>query len=820
MTKKLIFFGDWQHAAAAALHAPAWYAYCDALHKDVAPAAVASLGELKKIAGAGTEAIFWAAGARATGLAAVLAQFARVLKPGGVAAIGCDAAIGPQVLGAALHCAGFGAVAASGGTQASWAVATRGRAMAQQLHGLAGQLLPGAEGRYMAAEDRLALERRFHAADFSGAAAAAALLLPRFPQDGKLWDLYGVAALQAGQDGASLQALRHANALLPADAEVWEHLALAWRRAGQPGAARDSFERSIALDARRPSAWSNAARIALDIGDFAAAARYAEGALALDPALLAANCNLGDAMAGLKRPAEAVRCYQRALAHHPDNLAARFILGSIHRRNGQSTEAIDCLRQVLAAAPGHADAWGTLGLALIDQGLHQQAEACLRRSLALEPDQPRRHASLLYCMSHDPATAPEASFAEHLAFGARFEPPLAALRKPHRNLRDPGRRLRVGFVSGDLRAHPVAYFIESVWAALDRGALELLAYSSHPDEDEVSARLRPLVRHWRPVALLDDAELAALIEADGIDVLIDLSGHTTFNRLLAFARKPAPLQATWIGYPNTTGLQAIDYVLCDPFNAPQGWYEHLYVEKFARLPSSGSFDPPPDSPAPNRQPALARGHVTFGSFNRASKLGEEAVAAWCRVLHQVPGSRMLLGHMSDPGAARHATALFGRHGIEAGRLELRPGLTLHDYLCLHHEVDIVLDTWPYTGGTTTNFALWMGVPVVTMRGPARAHCQSAAVLGRMGLGDWVADDPAQFVRLAVAWAQRPAALGQLRESMRARWDSAPLRQPATVARGFELAVRHMWRRWCDGLPPAHFEIAGERLAQREEGLDA
>jgi predicted O-linked N-acetylglucosamine transferase (SPINDLY family) len=364
-----------------------------------------------------------------------------------------------------------------------------------------------------------------------------------------------------------------------------------------------------------------------------------------------------------------------------------------------------------------------------------------------------------------------------------------------------------------LRSHAVAYFIEQVWAQLaGHSSLVLHAYANHALEDHVTERLRRHVAHWHSIVGRADSALAQQIVDDGIDILVDLSGHTAHHRLLTFARKPAPIQVTWIGYPNTTGLRAMDYVLADRFNAPPGLYEHFYVEKFARLPSSGTFSPVVEAPGINALPALTRGVVTFGSFNRSGKLGEQVIAVWSQVLQAVAGSRLLLGNVSDPALAQQLTERFGRYGIAAERLSLCPKVSLHAYLALHHEVDLILDTWPYTGGTTTNHALWMGVPVLTLQGPSRAHCQSAAALGRMGMENWVAREVEEFVRLAVHWANAPQELASLRACLRERWQTAPLRQPATVALGLERAFRVMWQRWCAGLPPEHFEVPLSAIA--------
>lgn len=653
------------------------------------------------------------------------------------------------------------------------------------------------------------------AGNTQAACDTATALLASHPDQGQLWHLYGFAMLQGGRNADAHRALRRATELLPDNAEMWEHLGLAQSRLLQHSAADASFARSVALDPAAHSAWSNAAKNAVDAGKYAHALHYAGKAAQLDPASLAAHCNMGNALARLQRSAEAETCYRRALALAPDSAEVHHSLGSALMNVDRDHEAATHFEQALALQPGHAHTHNMLGAVLMKLGRHDMAIASYRRALALKPDCPRWHTELLFCLTHDAGTPPAVAFDAHTAFSARFELPLVAGWPAHTNLRDPHRRLRVGFVSGDMFQHVVSYFIAPVWAQLDRNRVEVLVYSTNARRDGTTATLEALADQWLQVEGLDDEALAARIQADRIDVLIDLSGHTAHNRLLVFARKPAPVQATWIGYPNTTGLRAMDYVLCDGYNAPRGLYEHHYSEQFARLPSSGTFTPPPGSPEVNLLPALGGHGVTFGSFNRAAKLGQDVIATWSAVLHAVPGARLLLCDTGDPAQAQRLASAFGSHGIAAERLLFRPRVPMQDYLRLHHEVDIVLDTWPYTGGTTTNLALWMGVPVVTLQGPARAHCQSAAVLGRMGMQEWVAHDRAGFVQIAVRWARSPYQLASLRAGLRARWANAPLRQPATVARGLELALRTMWQRWCDGLPAAHFEVAPEQLQSHE-----
>ena len=526
-----------------------------------------------------------------------------------------------------------------------------------------------------------------------------------------------------------------------------------------------------------------------------------------------AHNNLGLALKNLGQMDEAVASYRRALALRPDFAEVHNNLGNVYFDLMQPDEAASSYRQALEFQPDFAKAHNNLGNALKQLGQLDEAAKSYRSALASRPDFAEAHSNLLFCLGHgETVNAAELLF-EHRRFAEQFETPLRNQWQKHGNARDPERRLRVGFVSADLRDHAVAHFVAPVLAKLaDSPQLSLHAYYNHTIEDSISLELKGHFEHWHKVAGLQDDVLAQRIIEDGIDILVDLSGHTAHNRLLSFARKPAPVQISWIGYPNTTGLQAMDYVLSDRFNSPPGLHEPYYVEKFARLPSSGCFVPQSRVPEVTELPALNRGHVTFGSFNRPEKLGDQVIATWARVLQAVPGAVMLLGNVSDESLALRLTQRFNERGIAAERFVFRPRVSLYEYLEMHREVDLVLDTWPYTGGTTTNYALCMGVPVVTLIGPMRSHCQSAAVLGRSGLADWVARDVDEFVRIAVRWGHALPELAQLRAGLRERWQSAPLQQPATVARGMELAFRHMWQHWCAGLPAEHFEIEQEAIS--------
>jgi protein O-GlcNAc transferase len=606
---------------------------------------------------------------------------------------------------------------------------------------------------------------------------------------------------------------RQALSIKPDFAEAHSNLGNVLKDQGKLEEAIASYRQALSIKPDFAEAHSNLGSALKNLGRPEEAEASYRTAIGIKPDFAEAHSNLGNALQDQGKLEEAIASYRQALSIKPDFAVASANLGNVLKDQGKLEEAIASYRQALSIKPDFADAHSNLGNVLKDQGKLEEAIASYRQALSIKPDFAAVYSNLLFCMIHDEYFTPETCSAEHFAFAERFEHSLGVYRQAHTNDRNPDRHLKVGFVSGDLREHSVARFIEPVWIVLAQGAVDLWVYSNNRTEDAVSVRLRRLVRHWRVVAGLSDEELVETIRNDGIDILIDLSGHTAHNRLLTFAHKPAPVQATWIGYPSTTGLTAIDYVICDRFNAPHGLYERHYSEKFARLPTSGTFEPATTTQSVNELPALMNGYVTFASFNHASKLGESVIGVWSRILQALPNSRLLLGNISDATLLERLTTGFGRYGIAPERLDFRPRLPIDEYLALHHEADIVLDSWPYSGGTTTNYALWMGVPVVTLRGPSRASSQSAGILGRMGLEDWVARDVSEFVRIAVECAQDIETLASLRNGLRERSLNSPLRQSATVARGLEVALRVMWKRWCAGLPAAQFEIPMEAIEQ-------
>ncbi|KVW92209.1 tetratricopeptide repeat protein [Thiobacillus denitrificans] len=643
---------------------------------------------------------------------------------------------------------------------------------------------------------------------FIEAEALARALTARFPRHGFCWKVLGAAIMAQGQHEQALLPMQTAAQLWPEDAETHGNLGIVLKAIGRLAEAEASYRRALEIAPAYAEAHNNLGVMCKGQGRLIEAEVHYRRALEIKLDFIEAHSNLGNALKDLGRLAQAEASYRRALEIAPAYVEGHNNLGVLLQEQGRLMEAEASYRQALEINPAYGDGYNNLGNALQVQGRLMEAEASFRRALQISPDDAVSHSSLLFCLSHSEAVGAVPLFVEHCRFGERFEAPLRALWREHGNPRDPERRLQVGFVSGDFRSHAMAFFIEPVLEQLaGHASLSLHAYSNHATQDDVSQRLRGHVRHWHTIAGLSDAALAEKIRADGIDILIDLSGHTDKHRLLSFARKPAPIQVSWMGYPGTTGLSSMDYYLSDRFLLPPGQFDSQFTEKLVYLPANAPFLPMADAPPVNDLPALGRGYVTFGSFNRQNKLSRAVIALWSQLLRAVPTSRMVLGAMPQDGQYDTLTAWFAGEGIERERLDFHPRSNMQDYLALHHQVDVCLDTFPYNGGTTTLHALWMGVPTLTLAGSTVAGRTGAGILGHVGLGALVAQDAAAFVQQGLSLAaDNFSTLARLRAGLRERFSQSAPSQPELIATGLERALRTMWQRWCAGLPTESFEV--------------
>jgi predicted O-linked N-acetylglucosamine transferase (SPINDLY family) len=529
------------------------------------------------------------------------------------------------------------------------------------------------------------------------------------------------------------------------------------------------------------------------------------------------------------RLADAERGYRRVLAQHPAHAETLHMLGIVAGQRGNLNEAVKWIRQAIEASPNNALYYGSLGNALqdlrqLDQaiasfrhaiqlkpdladaynnlayllrdtGQIEEAIAALRETIRLRPDKSSPHSHLVAALYYHPGYSAAAIYEEHVRWNARHAEPLKKLMQPHQNDREPSRPLNIGYVSADFVRHPVGLFMASLLAHHDSRNFKIFCYNNSRGSDQITARLRQLSSVWRDVAGVSDAQMATQIRQDRVDVLVDLSLHSAGNRLLVFAQKPSPIQVTWLGYPGTTGLTTMDYRLTDQYlDPPEGGA--FYSEQSIRLPHTyWCYKPVDPTLQVSALPAAQKGHVTFGCVNNFAKTNGDALELWARIVSAIPHSRLLM--LCPPGDSRaRVIERFGGKGVEPDRLEFVERMPLGDYLRQFHRIDIGLDPFPWSGGTTTCDALWMGVPTVTLCAGTAVGRAGVSILSNANLLDWIAQTPQQYVAIATKMATDLSSLAQLRSKLRTRMEQSPLMDAARFAAEIEAAYRRMWEQWC------------------------
>jgi predicted O-linked N-acetylglucosamine transferase (SPINDLY family) len=522
-------------------------------------------------------------------------------------------------------------------------------------------------------------------------------------------------------------------------------------------------------------------------------------ALAIKPDYAEAHNNLGLLFADQGQEREAFECYQTALILNPALAEAHNNLGALLRERGQLDDAIVCLRRAVEIRPEFTDAWTNLGIALKSQGLLDDALACYRQAIQFNPGDARPWHSALLAMQYASGVTPDEMMAAHVAFAEQFEKPLRASWQPHANPREPHKRLKIGYVSPDFRQHAVAFFIEPILAQHDRAQVEVFCYYNHTASDAVTVRLQALADHWVGCRFMSDEQLAEQIRADGIDILVDLAGHSGGNRLLAFARKPAPVQITYLGYPATTGLTAIDYRITDVHAEPAGMTEHLNVETLWRLPQMfccyRAHDNSPD--VIDHPPCQDNGFITLGCFNNFSKVTDPVLALWAAILQRLPDARLMLeiAGLENPAFRAEVETRLNRLGLPLERLLLVPRQPENQYV-LYNRIDIALDPFPCNGGTTSLDTLWMGVPFVTLAGRHFTSRMGVTILANAGLPELIAASEDEYVEIATQLATDIPRLVAIRANLRERVQVGPLMGAARFTQQLEQAYRSMWQAWC------------------------
>lgn len=603
---------------------------------------------------------------------------------------------------------------------------------------------------------------------------------------------------------------------------------------GRAEDASVAHSRAIQLDPNFVDAHLHLASILRRSGRLDEAIEHWTRAVELDPQQADACMNIGVAMAMRGRDPEAIEWLRRTVALRPDHLNALLNLAWVYERQGKSQLAADTCAQALHAHPnspvvldrlahalhslGQIDqaimtaaqavqldprggAWINLGTSQLKSGDYPAAMQSFRQAVQVNPRDHLARSNLLMAMNCDPSVTSEQRFHAHREFETVQILNRGITRLRHSNDRNPDRPLRIGYVSPDFRQGPVASFFEPILRAFDRSNFTVTCYSDLARPDATTGRLRQLASSWVDVSAMTDDELASRIQSDRQDILVDLTGHSAANRLLVFARKPAPVQVSYLGYLTTTGLTTIDYRLTDSIADPPGQADRFHTEALLRLSCFFCYQPPDDPIDPGPLHLLKNGYVTFGSLNHSAKFNPRVLGLWAKLLASVPDSRLMLLANAPGECERRLRTFFTDHHIAAERLQLVHRQSYADYLKLYQSIDIALDPFPFNGHTTSCDALWMGVPVVTLAGDSYASRTCTSLLMRLGLPELIAKDHEHYFQIAAELAGDSSRLSQLRSTLRPTFASSIITNATTFAADLESALRAAWRGWCTGIDP-------------------
>jgi predicted O-linked N-acetylglucosamine transferase (SPINDLY family) len=634
-----------------------------------------------------------------------------------------------------------------------------------------------------------------------------------------------------GQSDSAIAAYRDAIALRSDYALAFNNLGNVLRARQAIAEAETAFRTAVRLQPDFPEVHNNLGSLLREQGRLEEAGQHLARALELRPDFAEAHSNLGNVRRDEGNFDAAVVCYRRAIASAPRFVAAHFNLGNVLRKLGHSREALASYQNSVQLSPGDAEALTNLGVTCQELGDLDGAVAACRRAIELRPDFALAQGNLAVCLhnrgeieialahyrlavklapgeathqshlahalNYAPGVTADEVFAEHVRWGRRFADPLTPTVQQRTPRVADKRRLRIGYVSPFFREHAVSVFVEPLLAHHDHQQFEVFCYSDALLVDGATHRMRESADQWVESATLSDEQLARRIVDDQVDLLVDLTGHLDGNRLLTFARKPAAVQVTYLGYQNTTGMRAMDYRLTDSFADPPGATDALHTERLVRLPGAFfCYQPLRAAPPVGDLPAVANGYATFGSFNKFAKVTADVLSAWARILSLVTNSRLMI--LMDPSeiARRRVQSVCARHGVCAERIAFVEKRPRTDYLRLHQQVDVVLDSFPFNGHTTTCEALWMGVPVVMLAGATYVTRFGGSALVHLGLGDLIATTPDGYVDVAARLAGDVERLRWLRQDLRGQMLASPLLDAAGFTKNVEAAYRRMWADWC------------------------
>lgn len=660
--------------------------------------------------------------------------------------------------------------------------------------------------------------------------------------DGLAWRFVGVSFFEQSRYIESQYAMEIAIELLPTDPIAHFNYASLLSKLNLLASAERHFREAIRLNPQLVAAYNNLGNCLRRQGRLDEAESYLRMMVRFEKNSYIALVNLVGILEAKGEHRKAFVEAKRALKLAPDSAEVRNALGSILNVLGKHEEALTHLIRAVELNPDFADAYNNIGTAYFEQQKFEQAKPfflkaiaidsslggsfrCLgqisqsldlnqeaaeryfRTAIKLNPKDYAANTSLLFLLSERGVLSNDELFQEHLRFGENVEKEYRSRSGGFRNTKDPQRRIRIGVVSGDLNNHAVASFIAPIFSALHQSSnVFLVAYDNNAKTDFVTQELKRSFDRWHKIDAMSDADLFNLIQADGIDILCDLAGHTSKNRLVVMARKPAPIQLSWIGYPGTTGLRSMDYYIADRFYLPKGEFDRWFTEKLAYIPCTATFQPSELAPQVSPLPATTDEVFTFGSFNRLSKISIDTIRIWANLLRAVPKSRLIIGAMPDNRDLAFLQRAFVEQGVDASRLSFESRTSLKEYLEKYKDIDLCLDTFPFNGGTTTHQGLWMGVPTLSINGKTIAARSSAAILGQIGLNDFLALDEKDLIEKAIFWNEHRGELAKVRSGLRQRCQDSIKSHPDRLAVYFDKALRQMWVNWCDGNDAKSFDV--------------
>ena len=621
-------------------------------------------------------------------------------------------------------------------------------------------------------------------------------LLKTYKQSLVLFNILGAALQAIGKFKEAIDSYSQAIRINPNDPDIHYNIGLAFYNLRQFDNSANSYNKAILLKPDYSGAHHNLGAIFYEIGNLDEAIKSYNRAIHLESNYVIAYSNRGNAFRDLGKFEEAIRDYNKAIQLNPDYAEAYNNLGVTLQALFRLDEAVKRYNQAIQLNPNYAEAYSNLGVVQKELGQFEEAISNYNKAIQLKPDYAAAHSNLLMALNYDISITTTHAITMARKFG-KFVTEKAQMRLSNYQDLSVPKKLRVGLVSGDLSNHPVGHFLESVLSKINPDKIELIAYSTSNKIDDLSKRIKPFFSTWESIYGQNDEAVAHMIHSNEVHILVDLSGHTARNRLPVFGWKPSPIQVSWLGYFATTGLNEIDYLLGDPYVTPPEYDSH-FTEKVWRLPKTRwCFTPPNINIDVTDPPVLNNGHITFGCFNNLSKMNDKVVELWSEVLKSTPDSRLLLKAKQFNNQSVHEDVIlrFAAHGIKSERISLEGPEDRKKYFEAYNRIDIALDPFPFTGGTTSVECLWMGVPVLTLSGESLVSRQGVGILMNVDLPDWIADNENEYVSKSSAFASDLDGLVMLRSKLRTRILASPLFDAQSFALDIEKALWEMWNQY-------------------------